>query len=112
MATKRKMHHKAKMTIPIAIVAGFVPGVLDVIHNGTTNGWTGSSESGMSTLLGDFMGIQTKEAQEVYHVGGWSPWRLKYGLYPAAAGFLMHWGAQKFGINRMIARAGIPLIRI
>jgi len=50
-----KVMHKAKMTIPLAIVAGAVPGVIDVVKNGQSNGWgTDGSDSGMTTLLGDF----------------------------------------------------------
>jgi hypothetical protein len=108
----KRTHHKAKFTIPLAVVAGFAPGVIDSVNNGTHNGWTSGADSGLSTFLGDFMGIQTQDAQKQYHTGAFSTWRLKYGLYPVIAGFAIHWGAQKFGVNRMLARANIPLIRI
>ena len=116
MAKRRgsKVMHKAKMTIPLAIVAGAVPGVIDVVKNGSSNGWgTDGSDSGMTTLLGDFFGIQTPAAATAYTNGKtFSTWRLKYGLYPLLAGFAMHWGANKLGVNRMLARNKVPLIRI
>ena len=108
----KRTHHKAKMTIPLAVIAGFVPGVVDGVKNGMNNGWGGGADSGSATMLGSFLGIQTPDAQHVYHTGAWSTWRLKYGLYPVIAGFAIHWGAQKFGVNRMLARAKIPLLRI
>ncbi len=112
--THRKVMHKQKMTIPLAIVAGAVPGVMDVVRNGGANGWgTDGADSGVTTLLGDFFGIQTPAAAAAYTDGkSWSTWRLKYGLYPLLAGFALHYGANKLGINRMLARNKVPLIRI
>jgi hypothetical protein len=106
--------HKAKMTIPLAIVAGALPGILDTVKNGSSNGWgTNGSDSGMTTFLGDFFGVQTPAAAEAYTGGKtWSTWRLKYGLYPLLIGFAGHYAAQKFGLNRMLARARVPLVRI
>lgn len=118
-----RAHHKRKITIPLAVVAGFIPGTMDVIKNSRDNGFfpltlgygnsgTNDSNTGMATLLGDFFGIQTAGTQQAYNVKAWSSWRLQYGLYPVLAGFAVHWGANKLGINRMIGRMGIPYVRI
>jgi hypothetical protein len=110
--SRPRKHHRAKMTIPLAIVAGFAPGIIDTIKNGMKYGWVQGSDSGLTTLLGDYTGVQTYDAQRVYNQGAWSTWRLKYGLYPMLGGFAAHWLASKFGINRMLARSRIPFIRI
>jgi hypothetical protein len=39
--------------------------------------------------------------------------RMKWGLLPAVAGGIAHWLiGRKLGLNRMLASAGIPIIRI
>ena len=107
---------KRKFTIPLAIVAGLAPGVIDVVQNGMSNGVVYSSKNSpnnaMAVFLRDFTGIQTGETQQAYNTGSWNAWALKYGLYPALGGFAAHFIAQKVGLNRMLANAGVPLIRI
>lgn len=45
-------------------------------------------------------------------MGNWKISRLKYGLLPLVAGMIIHKGANMIGINRAIANAKIPLIRV
>ena len=106
MATKRKMHHKKSFTIPLAIVAGFAGGpVASTISQANRYGgdymkailWEGGSLVGYDTENSRYAGISQMK---------------KAGYIPLGVGFLVHFAAQKFGINRMIARAGIPLIRL
>jgi hypothetical protein len=42
----------------------------------------------------------------------WESWRLKYGLVPVIAGVAVHKLANLLGVNRAIAGAGIPILRI
>jgi len=42
----------------------------------------------------------------------WKLDRMRLGAAPLLAGFVAHKFAQKFGINRAIARVGIPYFRI
>lgn len=102
---RRTMHHKKKFTIPLAIVAGFIPAVMDVknVHDGQGMSYPVSI---MHTGAG-LIGYDTFGKKYV----GWSQ-ASAAGLPSILLGFGAHWAAQKFGINRMIARAGIPLIRI
>ncbi|GAH98844.1 unnamed protein product [marine sediment metagenome] len=37
---------------------------------------------------------------------------MKHGLYPFLGGALLHKAANRLGVNRAIARSGIPWIRI
>lgn len=101
--TRSRVHHKKKFTLPLAIVLGFAPAVVDVIDNVPGFGipgsilHTGAGLMGYDTVGKRYAGLNQAKAA---------------GLYPLLLGFGVHWAASKFGINRMIARAGIPLIRI
>jgi hypothetical protein len=94
----QKRHHKKhSMTIPIAIVAGFIPPAVGV--------WDRRSDPKQmgNFALAAFTGIDN---------GRFNPAALRYGALPVAAGFLAHKIASRLGVNRALASAGIPLIRI
>ena len=111
---------KTKTTIPLAIIAGFVTGATDVWRHGSDFGWipkTGGSpgyaaNSGVSTLMADFFGIASADYQAVFNTGAFTSQRLGRGLYQVLLGFAAHWGANKIGLNRMLSRMKVPLIRI
>lgn len=103
MAKKRTMHKKKQFTIPLAIVAGFAAPVTDIMINAPSLGYPKSALHTMAGLIGyDTVGG---------HYVGLSQAKAA-GLYPLLLGFGAHYAASKLGLNRMIARAGIPLIRI
>jgi hypothetical protein len=97
------IHHKKKQfTLSLAVVAGFAPLAIDVgtqIKNGNF------SEAGRVA---------------VHNLAGYNYWSntwdmdgFKHGLFPILAGFLVHkFIGGNLGINRMLARAGIPIIRL
>jgi hypothetical protein len=65
------------------------------------------------------LGIQQVPHIVAHHLAGYNTWdgtysttRMIKGWTPIVAGFLVHKLASKFGINRAIAGAGIPFIRI
>lgn len=96
---KEKTHHKKPgMTIPLAIVAGFAVPVAGVFQLG------GMTLQDKVTTVGRWM--------TGFDRAGFHPDALKNGLYPVLGGFAVHWFANKIGINRAMARARIPLIRI
>lgn len=99
MAGKTKVHRKRPgMTIPLAVVAGFAVPVVGVTQLG------GMSIGDKVTTVGRwFTGFDK---------AGFHPESLKNGLYPVLLGFLAHWAANKFGLNRQLAKMGVPLIRI
>jgi len=100
--TRKVSRHRKSFTLPVAVVAGFMPAIngvwnrrssLNDISNylfqsftGITPGATGTSAFQFSNLMG--------------------------GLIPVIAGFVAHGVASKLGVNRAIARTGIPFIRI
>lgn len=90
---------RPRMTLPMAVVAGFVPTAVGVwnrrssgteISNYLQRGWTGI-EPGTGTF--NFA-------------------NLRKGAFPAVAGYFVHMIASKLGVNRALGRARIPLIRI
>lgn len=98
----RRTQSKRKLTIPLAIVAGFIPMTMD-IYNNRSMGYLQSAAHttagliGWDTISNRWVGmLQAKAA----------------GMPGLVVGFGAHYLASKLGINRMIARAGIPLIRI
>jgi hypothetical protein len=97
---KKKSHRRAKMTIPLAVVAGIAaPGIK--IYEARVGG-----VSGMAREAGRIM-------------TGWDFWNgtfnfatMRYGMFPVLAGIAAHKVASMLGINRAIARTGLPYIRI
>lgn len=89
-------------TIPIAVVAGLIPAG--------------------STLMSAYQqaGLPAVMQHASMMTTGYDPTdgRIKIGyavqkLYgPLAIGFIAHTLATKLGVNRMLSRAGVPLIRI
>lgn len=93
-----------KTTIPLAIVAGFGPLIADTV----------------TTVKDPNQGFGQIPHVLAWHLAGINTWdnnkfdlsRLARGWAPILAGMIAHKAANKFGINRAIARAGIPLLRI
>lgn len=94
----KRTHSRPKMTIPLAVVAGFVPVVV-----GVWNRRNSGTEIG-NYLQSSFTGVGSD--------GKFNLQNLKTGLLPIGAGFIVHTLAGKLGINRAIARARIPFLRI
>jgi hypothetical protein len=86
------------MTIPVAIVAGIVPTVVGVWNRRS------SGEQVAQYLQAGFTGIGAD--------GKFNISNLRAGLMPIVAGFGVHMIASKLGINKAIARARVPFIRI
>lgn len=104
MARKKKKNgFKRKlmaMTIPITVVAGIAPGVVKVYEA------RGGGVSGMAREAGRiYTGVDFWNGQ--FNIGF-----ARYGLLPIIAGIIAHKIANKLGINRALASAGIPLIRV
>lgn len=101
MAQKRR---KPQITIPLAIVAGFIPAVNDVQRTHVQFG--GYPKAIIHTTAGLFGWdtVQNKWAGLT---------QMKYaGTFPIILGFLVHWVAGKVGVNRMLGQMRIPFLRI
>lgn len=89
---------RSKVSIPLAIIGGFAP-----VAVGVWNRRNSATEVG-DYLKAGFTGIGSD--------GRFNLANLRMGVMPVAAGFIVHAIASKFGVNRAIARAGIPWVRI
>lgn len=94
-------HHARKMTIPLAIVGGIVPGLAYTWQGWQSSGFTGA----MNNLSGAYTGYNPTT-----HT--WSINTMRWGTFPLLGGIFVHKIASALGVNKAIARAGIPFIRI
>lgn len=100
---KRKYHKKAGFTLPLAAIAGFVP----MVSYAYNVGYKGE-------------GIQGFGKQIVYQTTGYDPYSgtwhwdgIQRGLGPVVLGLLVHkLVGGRMGVNRMLARAGVPILRL
>lgn len=97
----KRRGHKPGFQIPLAVIAGFGPLVSDVLHGYQTGG----IKSASNDLLANVTGYDAR-------AGKWDFGLLLKGMGPVFAGLLVHKFAGKLGVNRAIARAGIPWFRI
>lgn len=98
---KKKTHRRKKFTLALGIVAGFAPGVMHVA--------TAFQQAGPAWAL--------NKASVVYlgydpNSGQFNPGWMKWGTYPLIGGLILHKVASMLGVNRMLAQAGVPIIRL
>ena len=100
---RRSVRRKAKgMTIPVAALAGFIPLAGVMVTSFKQGGATLAGNNLVSNLTG--YDIPTKT---------WSFGYMEKGTIPIVAGLLAHkLIGQKLGVNRMLANAGVPFVRI
>lgn len=107
-------NRKKKFTLPLAVVAGFVPVTANTYAHYKGYGLTGH-DSAASEFVRTMTGVDPWGAQTVdtgLNRKGFQPWQLSYGLVPVVTGVIIHKVAGYLGINRAIAQAGVPVIRI
>ena len=106
MAARFKRHHsKRKLTIPLAVVAGFLPTAWNIQQEMKRP--DGSLFQAVKIVGSGLVGYNSSKQT-------WDGWTMMkaYGASSILAGFGVHILANKLGFNRMIANAGIPFIRI
>lgn len=101
MAKKKSRRRRNRFTLPISVVAP----VAYVGYNTFLYAVNQGPDVALDKLGYWFTGYSVKNAD-------WNWTRMKGGLFPVLAGAIVHKVANIFGLNRMIARAGVPLIRI
>jgi len=102
MARRRGKRHtrRNQFRIPLAIVAGLAPGVIR-----TVQGFQVGMEPGFRDAAIIWTGYDTR-------ANTWNYRNLWYGTFPLLIGVIIHNVASRLGVNRAIARAGIPILRI
>jgi hypothetical protein len=101
MVAKRKRHKRGGMTLSVATLAGFVPLGGRVLTGFQGNGLYGAADGALSGLTG----YSTFDRK-------WHADILAQNVLPIIAGIFVHKLAGKLGINRALANAGIPFVRI
>ena len=99
---KRKAHRRShSMTLPLAVIGGFVPLGMQMY----TCLRSGQPDLAGRRLVAGLTGYD-------YGDGQWKPSEMRYGLAPILGGFLVHKVASRLGINRALAQANVPFVRI
>lgn len=101
--TKKKARRRNNFTLPVSLVLPLIWPIQKAYHVYTE---TNSLESSIRNYFAYYTGWTGNPARS------WEPAYLKYGLYPLIAGMVLHKAAGKFGVNRMLASAGVPFVRI
>lgn len=98
---KRSRRRSSGFTLPLAVVAGFVPLGLNVINGAKTGGINGA-------------GFELVRGTTGYNwQAGRMEWPALYrGMGPILLGFLAHKVASRMGVNRALAKAKVPFLRI
>ena len=99
--TRNKNHRAKQFTLPLAVVAGFSVPLVRTVRETQLHGW----KDGAAEFIRDLTGFAP-------WAGGWNAGSLRNGLLPIIGGLVIHKVASAMGINRVLASAGIPLIRI
>lgn len=102
MAKARATHRRKQMTIPLAVVGGFVPLGVRGYNGFQANGIVGGLDGVSSGLTG----------YSVFDPGKWHPEVLAGSWLPILGGFAVHALAGRLGINRLLGRYRIPLFRV
>jgi hypothetical protein len=99
--TKLRKHGKKSFTLPLAIVAGAAPAVATTYNGFRAGGISGAGKE----LAGCMIGFDA-------YANTWNFGKTRWGLQPLLGGMLVHKLASMVGINKALASAGIPFIRI
>jgi len=102
--TKKKKRGKRKFTLPIAVVGGLAAGLAEPIMNIVTKGELVPSLNHIGAIYTGYNAL----------AGQFQPDMLKRGLLPLIIGVLVHKfvGGPPLNLNRALAAANVPFIRI
>ncbi len=101
-ARRKAQRRRGGFTLPLAMIAGFVPLGIHVKEGFDVGGVTMAAKYATADLTG-------------YNpVSGEWEWGYpkKYGWGPIAVGLIVHTLASKLGVNRALGRARVPFLRI
>ncbi|GAH90812.1 unnamed protein product [marine sediment metagenome] len=99
---RRNRRRKRGLTFPLSIAVPMLSTGAQVIEFGKHHGY----REGLRELI-LYFGVDLRTGTPAF-----TTHYLRYGAYPLLGGILIHNVANKLGVNRALARAGIPFIRI
>lgn len=98
----RARRRSSEFTLPVAQLAGFLPLAYDAYNGYKLGGFPGLMQHTVRDVTGWDTGTST-----------WRPVFILRGLGPIVAGHLIHkYVGGKLGINRALARANVPFVRL
>lgn len=106
MSSKHYHHRKHGFTVPLAVVAGFASPLSRAYGKYKSGGLIGP-ESALCEFTRTMIGLDPYATPVTFQ-----PAYLRYGLLPIMLGLLVHKIAGAVGLNRALASAGIPVVRI
>ena len=98
---KKKSRNHKKLTIPVAVLAGFLPGATASISDFSTYGMKGAGVM----IARRYIGFDSKSNRFI-------PSLMWGGTFPLLLGLIVHKAAGMLGVNRALAYAGIPFVRV
>lgn len=110
MAKRRKVRRtsRQKTNLPVAVLAGFAPGVGRLVYHAThSDHGQGNPVANVGVEAGRiFLGYDSR-------TGTFNAANLMYGLGPVILGGLVHkFIGGTLGVNRILARSGVPMLRL
>ena len=107
---KKKSRRSRQFTIPIAPVAGLAAGMSMPLQK-AMDGKLFGPDSMLDWMARNYCGIESASVPGAAH---FNPDALKDGLLPLVIGALVHKyvGGAPLHLNRMLAAANVPIIRI
>lgn len=99
--SRPRSRRKAGFTIPVAVVAGFMPLVNQALIGYREGGIQRVSDRVVASMTGYDPATQQWHASHMVH-----------GPLPIVLGILGHKLASRLGVNRALSQAGVPFIRI
>ena len=100
--TKTKKRRSNKFTVPISIAVGFLPAISKVVYHTQAGGWSSGSREAGRILIG-----------YDWWENRFNPAWLTFGLAPIVLGGVAHrFIGGRLGINRMLAAAKVPILRL
>lgn len=100
---KKTRRRKSGFTVPIAVAAPIAMIGARAIKEASEHGVS----DGMNVLTKGLIGYQSDPNYPAWKLG-----RMKEGMLPILIGAVVHKVAGKVGINRALAQAGIPFVRV
>jgi len=108
MAKKKKKRGTRKFTIPIAPIVGLAAGFVGPVGDSPYEYLMKSDyHSALVRLAKNYTGYDA-------NTGKWEPYLMMSGLVPLVIGCIIHKfvGGAPLNVNRMLAAANVPVIRI
>jgi hypothetical protein len=98
---KKNGTRRGRMTLPLTVILGFTPLIAKGVMEVKANGWG----VGLGNTVPALIPYNPNTAKMDFS-------QLHWGFWPIIGGVLVHKLAGYLGINRMLSRMNVPLLRV